>query len=230
MRYFVYDETYWLSSVVVASTLAFDYFSKEWMITPPKRRSLKRRVATLYMCGFIYLTLFASYFYFNGKITDSEGDEVPVYEALTNAFKSPWWTDLKSSFSETWRYAQHNGYYETWKQIIDLLDADGEQNAYKVNLSLIICFYILNLHLFFLKVLGLLPTASQSEITSAFRKLSRENHPDKVKGSLQEKRLAEERFMEITHSYEILSKLKSKRRQKNKKSANEEQHSETITL
>lgn len=135
LRYFVYDETYWLSSVVVASTLAFDYFSKEWLITPPKRRSLKRRVATLYVCGFIYLTLFASYFYFNGKITDSEGDEVPVYEALTNAFKSPWWTDLKSSFEETWRYAQHNGYYETWKQIIDLLDADGEQNAYKVRSS-----------------------------------------------------------------------------------------------
>lgn len=132
VRYFVYDQTYWLGSVVVASTLAFDYFSKEWLITPPKRRSLKRRVATLYLCGVIYLTLFASYFYFNGKITDSEGDEVPVYEALANAYKSPWWTDLKNSFSETWRYAQHNGYYETWKQIIDLLDADGEQNAYKV--------------------------------------------------------------------------------------------------
>lgn len=137
IRYFVYDETYWLSSVVVASTLAFDYFSKEWLITPPKRRSFKRRVATLYVCGFIYLALFASYFYFNGKITDSDGDEVPVYEALTNAFKSPWWTDLKNSFSETWRYAQHNGYYETWKQIIDLLDADGEQNAYKVIILLL---------------------------------------------------------------------------------------------
>lgn len=141
IRFLVYDEAYWLSAVVVASALAFDYYSKEWMVAKPKRRSLKRRVATLYFCGLIYLMLFASYFYFNGKITDSDGDEVPVYEALTNAFKSPWWTDLKQSLADTWAYAQHNGFYATWKQMIDLLDADGEQNAYKVSFNMA-CFMI----------------------------------------------------------------------------------------
>lgn len=70
-------------------------------------------------------------------------------------------------------------------------------------------------------MLGLLPTASQSEITAAFRKLSRENHPDKIKGE-EEKKAAQSRFMEITQSYEILSKIKSKRRQRNKKFTEDE--------
>lgn len=67
-----------------------------------------------------------------------------------------------------------------------------------------------------LQVLGLLPTASQSEITSAWRTLSKENHPDKVKDP-SKKREAELRFMEIQQAYETLSKTKGKRRRKNKK-------------
>lgn len=89
---------------------------------------------------------------------------------------------------------------EVWKQIVDSMDADGEQNAYKV--------------------LGVSPTASQAEITSVWRKMSRENHPDRVKEESQ-RRAAQERFMEIQQAYEILSKIKSKRRARNKKS-NEE--------
>lgn len=61
----------------------------------------------------------------------------------------------------------------------------------------------------------MLPTASQSEITSAWRALSKENHPDKVKEESR-KREAQVRFMEIQQAYEVLSKIKSKRRRKNK--------------
>lgn len=65
--------------------------------------------------------------------------------------------------------------------------------------------------------MGLLPTASQTEITTAWRALSKENHPDKVKDD-SKKREAQLRFMEIQQAYEVLSKIKSKRRRKNKKS------------
>lgn len=71
--------------------------------------------------------------------------------------------------------------------------------------------------LFVLQVLGLLPTASQTEITSTWRALSKENHPDKIKDE-NKKRAAQERFMEIQQAYEVLSKIKNKRRRKNKKS------------
>lgn len=57
-----------------------------------------------------------------------------MHEAIKHFFTSPWWTDIKQSFVDTYQYAQHHGWYETWKQVIDLLDADGEQNAYRVNL------------------------------------------------------------------------------------------------
>lgn len=62
----------------------------------------------------------------------------------------------------------------------------------------------------------MLPTASQTEITSAWRTMSKENHPDKIKDD-SKKRAAELRFMEIQQAYEVLSKIKNKRRRKNKK-------------
>lgn len=70
-----------------------------------------------------------------------------------------------------------------------------------------VCLYV--------QVLGVLPTASQSEITQTWRALSKENHPDKVKDE-SKKREAQLRFMEIQQAYEVLSKIKSKRRRKNK--------------
>lgn len=90
--------------------------------------------------------------------------------------------------------------YEVWKQIIDLTDPTGEQNAYKL--------------------LGLSTSATQAEITSTWRKLSKEFHPDKVKDP-DKKREAQEKFMEIQQAYEILSNAKSRRQRKNKKSDNE---------
>lgn len=46
--------------------------------------------------------------------------------------------------------------------------------------------------------------------------MSKENHPDKIKDD-SKKRAAELRFMEIQQAYEVLSKIKNKRRRKNKK-------------
>jgi len=196
-RWYFFDEGVWLSITVLCSALAFDSFSKEWRRTPREKKSFCKRVSILILCGTIYIGLWCSYFYFNGTVTDSNGDEVPISEALHHFFTSPWWTDLKNSLYETYLYAQQHGWYEIWKQIIDLSDVQGEQNAYKV--------------------LNVSPTASQSEITSAWRKLSRENHPDKVKDP-ELSRAAQERFMEIQQAYEILSKIKSKRKRKNKQS------------
>jgi DnaJ family protein C protein 22 len=65
-------------------------------------------------------------------------------------------------------------------------------------------------------VLGISSGASQQEITVKWRALSRENHPDKVKDPAL-KQAAQEKFMEIQQAYEILSNIKSKRNQRNKK-------------
>lgn len=68
------------------------------------------------------------------------------------------------------------------------------------------------------QVLGLSQTASQSEVTAKWRALSREHHPDKVKGSEEERRAAQDRFLDIQQAYEILSSAKNRRQRKNKKS------------
>lgn len=142
IRYYVYDETYWMTAMIIVSSLAFDHWSKEWRRDAPTRRSLKKRILILSTAVCIYLSLWGSFLYFNGKITDSEGDEVPIYEAIQNIFTSPWWTDLKQTCTDTWQFAQHNGWYETWKQIIDTMDVDGEQNAYKVIIHYIMLFLL----------------------------------------------------------------------------------------
>lgn len=52
------------------------------------------------------------------------------------------WLDLKQCLIETYNYAQHHGWYEVWKQIIDLSDPHGEQNAYKVTLLFTSCRFL----------------------------------------------------------------------------------------
>lgn len=53
-----------------------------------------RRVGILALCACLYLSLWCSYLYFHGTITDSEGDEIPIYEALHHFFTSPWYALL----------------------------------------------------------------------------------------------------------------------------------------
>lgn len=196
LRYVWYDESFWFTGMIFACAGSFDHSSKEWRREPLKRHSKKRRFVVLGTYCIVYLAIFGAYLYFNGKIKDSDGEEVPLNEAIKNFLKSSWWTDFKQACVDLWKYGQHHGWSEIWKQIVESLDTDGEQNAFKV--------------------LGLSPTASQSEITAVWRKMSREFHPDKVKDDSL-RREAQEKFMEIQQAYEVLSKIKSKRRSKNKK-------------
>lgn len=58
------------------------------------------------------------------------------------------------------------------------------------------------------KALGLTPSATQSEIKSAYYKLSKLHHPDKNNGSEE----SAKKFRAITAAYEILGKEDSRRR------------------
>lgn len=46
---------------------------------------------------------------------------------------------MKQCLYDTYVYAQHHGWYEIWRQIVDMTDPRGEQNAYKVTFILIYC-------------------------------------------------------------------------------------------
>lgn len=92
------------------------------------------------ICGWIYLTLWGCNLYFNGTITDADGEEIPIHEVLHHFFTSPWWRELGQSISDTWEFAQKHGWNEVWKMAIELLDPHGEQNAYNVCLHFYLKF------------------------------------------------------------------------------------------
>ena len=195
---YIGDDTVWLSLMIVAASLSFDTFSKEWRLKPRRKRNLVQRIVYLGFAVAIYLCLIGCYLYFNAVITDSEGEEIKLSEAIQHFLTSPIWLDLKASLEATWNQAMHQGFWATWTQLVDLTDPRGEINAYKV--------------------LGLSQTATQTEVTARWRALSRDNHPDKIKGSEEERRQAQEKFMEIQQAYEILSKAKNRRQRRNRKS------------
>ncbi|EDV38321.1 uncharacterized protein Dana_GF21821 [Drosophila ananassae] len=194
-RFLIYDETYSLLLTALVSALTFDGFSKQWRRTPPTRGTAGSRTLKISAAVLIYCAFWASFLYFNGTISDEDGGEVPIHEALHNFLASAWWTDLKQALHDTYLYGQHHGWYETWKEVFESMDVDGERNSYKV--------------------LGVSATASQAEITAAYRRLSKEYHPDKVKDEALRAQ-AHQRFIEIQQAYSVLSKIKSSRRRKNK--------------
>ncbi|XP_076764551.1 TM2 and DnaJ domain-containing protein wurst [Xylocopa sonorina] len=195
---YIGDDSIWIFVMVVAASLSFDTFSKQWRLKLRKKKSIGRRIVCLGLAVAIYVSLLGSYLYFNAVVTDSEGEEIKLSEAVRHFLTSPIWLDLKASLEATWTQAMHQGFWATWAQLVDLTDPRGEINAYNV--------------------LGLSQTATQTEITSRWRVLSRDNHPDKIKGTEEERRQAQEKFMEIQQAYEILSKAKNRRQRRNRKS------------
>ncbi|XP_057334756.1 dnaJ homolog subfamily C member 22 [Microplitis mediator] len=195
--YYIGDDSTWLSLMVVVDALVFDTFSKEWRLKPREKKSAGKRFLGLTLAVTLYLALWTSYFYFNAVVTDSDGEEIKLSEAVKHFFTSPMWLDLKTTLWATWEQIKNQGFWATWQQLIDMSDLRGEMNAYKV--------------------LGLSQTASESEITTKWRMLSKEHHPDKVKGSDEERKAAQDRFMEIQQAYEILSSKKNRRQRKNRR-------------
>ncbi|XP_055384921.1 dnaJ homolog subfamily C member 22 [Condylostylus longicornis] len=196
IRYYIYDESWYMIIVLFFTALVFDSCSKQWRVEPKKKSGCCKRFTCFSFCVTLYLALWCSYFYFNGKVLDYEGEEIPVHEAVKHLLSSSMWAEFKDTLFEIYNYSQHRGWYEVLKELFILMDEDGIKNSYKV--------------------LDLSPTASQVEITAAWRKLSKEYHPDKQKDPVKRNE-AQERFMEIQQAYEVLSKNKMKRKNRNKK-------------
>lgn len=81
--------------MVLASYLSFDSFAKQWRLKPTKKKSLRKRLAILLFCVILYSSLWSSYFYMNATITDNDGEEIKLSDAVKHFLTSPIWLDLK---------------------------------------------------------------------------------------------------------------------------------------
>lgn len=95
--YYIADDTVWLFLMVIASSFSFDTFSKQWRLKPKKRKSFVERTAYLGLGVLLFFSVMGSYLYFNAVITDSEGEEIKLSEAIQHFLTSPIWLDLKVS-------------------------------------------------------------------------------------------------------------------------------------
>ncbi|XP_050542196.1 dnaJ homolog subfamily C member 22 [Daktulosphaira vitifoliae] len=188
------DESMSFTIMILVAACVFDKV-KKWRVRRKKTAGVCKRMLIISACCLLYMSLWSSYLYFNAKVTDENGEEVPFHEALGHFFNSPWWLDVKQSLLDVWNFAQAHGWMETWRQIVTLSDPSGEQNAFKV--------------------LGLMSGASQTEIKQQCKTLAVKYHPDKAKDEVSKKE-SQDRFFEVQQACELLSNSRVKRRRRNK--------------
>ncbi|XP_053202861.1 dnaJ homolog subfamily C member 22-like [Panonychus citri] len=202
---------FWTS---LSASIFFCKFSKRWRRTYPKRKPLRKRIALLTGAGLLYLSLYASWFYFNCSIVEKhDGDDIKeetikCRDAAVNFWRSPAFVDFRRTLTDLWTFFKLHGWKGLKEEIIKAFDPQGEANA--------------------LNVLNVTQKATQEEITLAYRKLAREWHPDRHKDPI-EKSNAQEKFIEIQQAYEVLSRIKLQRLKQNKKDRviNQDQNSQS---
>ena len=114
LPWLLYDSQNLVYSALI-SAIFVNWKGKEWDKNPQKpRKGFCRRLSTLTLCGLIYLTLWGATIYLNASVTTKDGQEIPLREAIPNFFNSPAWADTM------------------WEEIMDKLDASGEDSALKV--------------------------------------------------------------------------------------------------
>jgi len=171
-------------------------FKREWRGMGRPSRAWYNRLLILILCGSLYMSLWTSYLYFNAEVVHN-GDKIKLRDAVGNFVKSEAVQEFWRNLRQLYAHMQHNGWWSTWSQLVESLDPFGEKNA--------------------LKVMGLAKGATQEEIRSKYRELTKTFHPDKVQGTQEEKEAAHEKFVQIQQAYEKLSHLKKSRAKANKK-------------
>lgn len=182
-------------------TLAGAYcFRRRWRKIEPDTSSACKSFAVLVVAGLVYSSMWGSYMYFNAEVNHN-GDRIKLRDAVGNFIKSPLVQEFQRNVRDHWNHMLEHGFMSAWTNLVDSLDPFGEKNS--------------------LKVLGLGAGATQEQIKAKYRELSKQWHPDKVRGD-DAKEEAQAKFLEIQAAYENLSNIKNRRKKANRKTAREE--------
>lgn len=127
----------------------------------------------------------------NKSISENEFYAKAYYRraSINMLFKNP--EKAKDDLQKVLKFEPHN------KDAYVLLDEIGKEEKKKSKKDLY-------------KTLDILPSANESEIRKAFRKLATKWHPDKNLESQEQKELADKVFKDINEAYSILSDQRKK--------------------
>lgn len=184
----------------IAATLTFNRYSKEWRVRKPKPASLARKIMIYLICVALYLSLWASWWKFGCFIEDPDSeDKIKCTQAFDNFVSSPAYNDLANALWMLYERVRHQGLLDFWKEMMQAFDVSGKGGA--------------------LSVLELGEDASPEEILAAYKKLSRQYHPDKERDP-SKKAEKQEKFIQIQEAYSKLqSSVKRYQMQKQKEEA-----------
>uniref|UniRef100_A0A0K2V1Q9 DnaJ homolog subfamily C member 22 n=2 Tax=Lepeophtheirus salmonis TaxID=72036 RepID=A0A0K2V1Q9_LEPSM len=176
--------------MTLIGVIIFQIFSRNWRLPEEESKSRVKSTVVLIILGLIYLGLIFSFLYFNFTVMTAAGDEIKFRHAIKNFLKSPAVQEFSKNLRKLFQHMLEFGFFSTAQQLMDSLDPLGEKNS--------------------LKVLDLPLNATQSEIKSKYKALSRIWHPDKFINT-KEKDTAHSKFIAIQEAYEKLSSIKKQR-------------------
>ena len=177
------EANYMLCALV--SSLTFNWFRSYKQ--KYEQKTFCRRVFLMWFYVTLFLSLWLSFAYFNAEVTTEDGETVKFREAVNHFFKSPAWLEFTDSLNQIYEQGKRQGWKSIYDEIVKALDPKGEANARRV--------------------LGVTETTTEKEIKQIYKKLAREWHPDRYRGD--NKKEAEQKFMEIAEAYEILTSKKT---------------------
>lgn len=97
---------------------AFAFQTKvRWRKGKPPKRSFCKRVTLLATCGTIYLSLWASFMYYNLRITNEHGDTIRFRDSVANLLNSPMIKELRESLRHLWQYYKVHGWHTLWHEV-----------------------------------------------------------------------------------------------------------------
>ncbi|OWA54809.1 putative DnaJ-like protein subfamily C member 22 [Hypsibius exemplaris] len=183
----------------VAAAFLFNWRSRDYVRQPKTglRKRFLYRVSVLSTCGILYLSLWGSFLWFNAKFTSRDGTTTTFREGVDNFLHSKAWLDLKKTLIYSWDYMQHYGWQRVLNEFWESMDTHGESRA--------------------MDILGLDSDATQQDMTTRYRKLSREWHPDRHRDPVA-KEAAQKMFIEVAQAYEKLSTIRANRAKAGRKS------------
>ncbi|XP_065187590.1 dnaJ homolog subfamily C member 22-like [Sycon ciliatum] len=161
------------------------------------KSSACKRFTVLLLGLSIYGAVMGGVLLFNAEVTNEEGQQIKLFDALKNFYNSPAWDQTWESFGKIYEEAtreeteydreNHDRWERFFSKFKDVFDVDGQQRA--------------------LLELGLSENATDAEIKAAYRKMAKLYHPDRNRDAN-----ASEKFMKLQEAYETLQRVRDLRK------------------